>query len=197
MLKSPVFVYLTTGCTRPSLGCSAAHRSEREDEHGRNDRRAQRAFRRGGDHAERRRLRGGAQGLQRHDRPAAAASSCAAPRPPTSSRPSTSRARTSWTSPSAAAGHSVPGFGTADDAVVIDLSGHDGRPGRSRARGRPAPRAAPPGASSTTRRTRTASRPPAASSRRPASAGSRSAAASATWREASGCPATTWSRPRW
>ena len=58
------------------------------------------------------------------------------------------------------------------------------------------PRAARPGATSTTRPTRTGWRRPAGSSRRPASAGSRSAAGSGTWRAGSACPATTSSRPR-
>ena len=67
-------------------------------------------------------------------------------------------------------GHSVPGFGTVDDGVVVDLSGMRACPSTPRA-GPRAPRAARPGATSTTPRTRTASRPPAASSPRPASAG--------------------------
>ena len=43
-------------------------------------------------------------------------------------------------------GHSVPGFGTSDDGVVIDLSGHARRPGRPDDAHRPRRRAARPGA---------------------------------------------------
>ena len=67
-------------------------------------------------------------------------------------------------------GHSVPGFGTCDDGVVIDLSGMRGVrvDPATRPRG---PRAGRRGATSTPRRTRSAWRRPAGSSRRPASAG--------------------------
>ena len=66
-------------------------------------------------------------------------------------------------------GHSAPGFGTNDDGVVIDFSGMRGvrvdpQPGP------PEPKLARPGATSTPRRMRSASRPPAGSSPRPASA---------------------------
>ena len=82
--------------------------------------------------------------------------------------------------------HSVPGFGTNDDGVVIDLVAACAASASTRPSARRAPRAAPPGATSTTPRTRSGWRRPAASSRRPASAASRSAAASATSRAAFG-----------
>ena len=83
-------------------------------------------------------------------------------------------------------GHSVPGFGTADDAVVIDLSGMTRGAGRSRGADGARPGRRDVGH---VQRRDARSRPRddrAASSRRPASAGSRSAAASATSRAASG-----------
>ena len=78
-------------------------------------------------------------------------------------------------------GHSVPGFGTVDDGVVIDLSGMrdvlvDPERRTARAQG-----GATWGAF-TMPRMPMASRPPGESSPRPESAGSPSAGASATWR---------------
>ena len=92
--------------------------------------------------------------------------------------------------------HSVPGFGTADEAVVIDLSrmqAVDVDAGTSTARAR----AERPGEPLTMQPTPTAWRPRGASSPRRASGGSRSAAGSGTSVAALGCPATTCSRPRW
>ena len=91
--------------------------------------------------------------------------------------------------------HSVPGFGTADDALVADLSGLssvtvDASGQTARVGG-----GATWGAS-TTPRVRTGSRRPAASSPRPGSADSPSVAGSATSPVGTGCPATTCSRPR-
>jgi FAD binding domain len=90
--------------------------------------------------------------------------------------------------------HSVPGFGTCADCVVIDLSGMrrvsvDATKRTARAEG------APRGAISTTRRTPTAWPRPAASSRRRGSGVSRSAEGSATSPAGSGSRATTWSPP--
>lgn len=91
--------------------------------------------------------------------------------------------------------HSVPGFGTADGALVADLSG------LSSVTADPAARTARAGGgvtwgNSTRPPARTGWRPPAGSSPRPGSAGSPSAAGSATWPAGTDCPATTCSRPR-
>jgi hypothetical protein len=91
--------------------------------------------------------------------------------------------------------HSVPGFGTADDAVVIDLvrmQGVEVNPARRTARAQGGPTWGP----STTPPTRTAWPRRAGSSPRPASAGSRSAAGSATSPAGTGSPATTCAQPR-
>ncbi len=93
-------------------------------------------------------------------------------------------------------GHSVPGFGTCDGGVVVDLSGMRGVRVDPQHRTARAEGGCHVGRTSTRPRIRTAWRPPAGSSPPPASAGSRSAAGSATSRVGSGCPATTWSRPR-
>ncbi len=68
-------------------------------------------------------------------------------------------------------GHSVPGFGTYDGGVVIDLVRHARRPRRPRGADRARRGRRDAGATSTPRRTRSASRRPAGSSRPPASAG--------------------------
>lgn len=92
-------------------------------------------------------------------------------------------------------GHSVPGFGTVDEGLVIDLAGMQSvvvDPERRTAR-------AQGGATWGIFNDATHAhglRPRAASSPRRASAGSPSAVASATSRAVPGCRATTSSRPR-
>ena len=71
-------------------------------------------------------------------------------------------------------GHSAPGFGTWDDALVIDFS-TPGASGSIRQTGRHAPRPGPRGPTSITPRTPSGWRPPAASSAPQASPGSPSA----------------------
>ena len=91
-------------------------------------------------------------------------------------------------------GHSVPGFGTVDDGLVIDLSPMKG------VRVDPAKKVAWVGGGatwgmSTTRPTRSAWPRPAGSSPRPGWRASRWVAASATSPAAWGSPSTTCSRP--
>jgi hypothetical protein len=91
--------------------------------------------------------------------------------------------------------HSVPGFGTCDGGVVVDLSGMRGvrvDPAAKTARvegGATWGTSMPPP-------TNSALPPPAGSSLRRVLEGSPSAAVSATWPAGAGCRATTWSRPR-
>jgi FAD/FMN-containing dehydrogenase len=90
--------------------------------------------------------------------------------------------------------HGVPGFGTCDDGVVVDLSGMRG------VRVDPAKRTARAEGGATWGDFNAATYPLAslrlaASSPPPVSPGSLSVAASATLTARSGCPATTWSRP--
>ena len=92
--------------------------------------------------------------------------------------------------------HSVPGFGTADGALVADLSG------LSSVTVDPSGRTARAGGGvtwgpSTRPQVRTGSRPPAGSSPRRGSAVSPLGEASATSHAGMACPATTFSQPRW